>query len=148
MVFMPLILIYIAIIFILLGPFRFVRFIYHILAGSLRKARVILVYSDSAKWKEYVELEIIPHLPENSLIFNISHPRNQSLHQFNYNQFRFWAGKSEYCPIVIVRRRFMKPLIFRFFKAFRKLKGGDSSELRAQTNKLLTILSISSSHMT
>jgi hypothetical protein len=143
MIFMPVILLYAGIILVVSLPYRLSQFIFHIVAGSFRRSRVILVYSDSPKWKAQIETQIIPDLPQNTLIINISKPGLGLSANFDYRQYTYWAGSKEYCPMVILRRPFRKPLLFRFYKAFRKSGGGDSTELQALIQNLHSVLKAS-----
>jgi len=143
MIFMPVILLYAGIVLVVSLPYRLFQFLFHIVTGSFRKSRVILVYSDSPKWKAQIETQIVPDLPENTLILNISKPGLGHSANFDYHQYKYWAGSREYCPMVIIRRPFRKPLLFRFYKAFRKSSGGDSTELQALIQNLHSALKAS-----
>ena len=140
MIFMPLILLYVGIVLVVTLPYRLLKFLFHVMAGSFRRSRVILVYSDSPKWKSQIETQIIPDLPQNTLILNISKPGLGLSANFDYRQYTYWAGSKEYCPMVILRRPFRKPLLFRFYKAFRKSSDGDSAELRVLIQNLQSAL--------
>lgn len=140
MIFMPLILLYVGIVLVVTLPYRLLKFLFHVVAGSFRHSRVILVYSDSPKWKSQIETQIIPGLPQNTLILNISKPSPSLSGTFDYRQYTYWAGSKEYCPVVILRRPFRKPLLFRFYKAFRKASGGDSAELQVLLQNLQSAL--------
>ena len=129
MIFMPLILLYAGTILVVSFPYRLSKYLFHIVAGSFRESSVILVYSDSPKWKTQIESQIIPGLPKTTLILNLSNPGHGLSANFDYRQYIYWAGSREYCPMVILQRPFRKPLLFRFYKAFRKSGGGDSKEL-------------------
>jgi len=139
-VFLPLILLYVGIVFVVVLPYRLLQFLFHVVTGSFRSARVILVYSNSVKWKSEIETQIIPNLPPDSKIFNISKPDPGLSKNFDYYQYSYWAGRKEYCPIVILRRPFRKPILFRFYKAFRKASGGNGSELQVLIQTLLSSL--------
>jgi len=140
MIFMPLILLYAGIVLVVSLPYRLFQFLFHVVAGSFRQSRVILVYSDSPKWKAQIETQIIPGLPENTLILNLSKPGLGLSANFDYRQYTYWAGRREYCPMVILRRPLRKPLLFRFYKAFRKSSGGDSTELQVLIQSLHSAL--------
>jgi len=142
MIFMPLILLYAGIVLVVALPYQLLRFLFHVVAGSFRHSRVILVYSDSPKWKSQIETLIIPSLPQNAVILNISKQGSGFPATFDYRQYKYWAGKQEYCPMVIVRRPFQKPLLFRFYKAFRKSSGGDSAELQVLIQNLRSALKV------
>jgi len=89
LLFMPLILIYVAVALVVTLPYRFLKFVFHLVVGSFRHSRVILVYSDSSKWKSQVESEILPILPQDSLVFNIS--KSGSKQNFDYRQYALKA---------------------------------------------------------
>jgi len=140
MIFMPLFLLFAGIVLFVSLPYQLYKFIFHVLAGSFRHSQVILVYSDSPKWKSQIETQIIPNLPQRALILNISKPGLSLFADFDYRQYKYWAGSKEYCPIAIIRRPFRRPLLFRFYKAFRKSNGGNSAELQVLIQNLLSAL--------
>ena len=101
----------------------------HGLAWSRHKKWVVFVYSDSPKWKDHVEANILPALPPGAAIINRSRPwLKNSLAGKAYQHF---GGQNDYCPIGIVIDRGKPARCFRFFRPFLCAKQGDESSLHA-----------------
>jgi hypothetical protein len=114
-----------------------VRMLYHggvslslqFLVWAKRGSWVVWVYSDSPKWKSYVESEILPALPSGSTIINRSLPWQPD--SLAGRVYRHFGGDYEFCPIGIVFRRGEWVTCFRFFQPFQQARHGDTSSLDA-----------------
>jgi hypothetical protein len=101
------------------------------------RRRVLFVYSDSPNWKDYVEANILPKLPENSVVLNWSH--RESWNKFNVSVmlFQSFAGAQEFNPIGLVFERFTVVERYRFWQAFRNAKHGRSDALQVVERRFL-----------
>lgn len=125
-----------------------VRMLYHACVSlalqwriwATHRAWVVWVYSDSLKWKAYIESEILPALPAGSAVINRSAPwRPDSLAGRAYRHF---GGDHEFCPIGIVFRRGKGAACFRFFQPFQQARHGDTSSLEATRMQFLAALRV------
>src|SRR5512138_945799 len=80
--------------------------------------RALFVYSDSPNWKEYVEANILPKLPVNSVILNWSHRASWPKIDLSVLLFRSFAGDREFNPIGLVFERFDVVERYRFWQPF------------------------------
>ena len=120
---------------LLVFPLLIVRALAHFLWSALlcsavwaRHAKwVLFVYSDSNKWKEHVETEILPGLYSDAVVINRSRPWVQA--SLAGRIFRHFGGQRDFCPIGIVVERWRPVRVFRLFKPFQEAKQGDSSAL-------------------
>ena len=104
---------------------------------------VLLVYSDSPHWKDYVETQWLPRLQSRVVLLNWSeraiwtdrHPLEAAI-------FRRWAGNREFNPIAIVMPRRGPVKVVRFWQAFRDYKHGKDRSLRAAEQELAVALDV------
>jgi len=68
--------------------------------------RVLFVYSDSPNWKEYIEGNILPKLPANTVVLNWSDRLSWRTFNLSVMLFRCFAGGREFNPIGLVFERF------------------------------------------
>jgi hypothetical protein len=95
-----------------------------------RGRRVLFVYSDSPKWKPYLDEHVVPRLPKTAVVLNWSERARWSPFELGVWLFQMWSGSREYNPIAIVVRPISSPKVFRFFDAFEALKRGQPEPLR------------------
>jgi len=101
------------------------------------RRRVLFVYSNSPNWKAYVEANILPHLPQNSVVLNWSDRLSWNRFTVSVMLFRFFAGPKEFNPIGLVFERFNVVKPFRFWQAFRDAKHGREDALRLVESRFL-----------
>ncbi len=133
------------IIAILAGIYNYLRGLWLVeefknIYGSVGK-RILLVYSDSPNWKEYIDNNWIPILYEYSVILNWAERskwgNNASL---EVQVFRHWKTEKEYNPMAILFPIKGKIKIIRFFKAFRDYKHGKQSQLKSLEKDLFNFI--------
>jgi hypothetical protein len=98
--------------------------------------RVLLVYSRSPHWQEYVETNWIPRLGDHAVILNWSDRSTWSRRSFAVWVFRHWAPALDYNPMAIIFPPFRRAQRIGFFYAFRDAKHGDPAKLRTAESKL------------
>ncbi len=94
-----------------------------------RGKHVLLVYSDSPIWHDYIEENIIPHLPRSAIVLNWSERRMWRWHSLAVMVARYFGGSREFNPIVVVFRPFRWAKTFRFWQAFKDYKHGNNQTL-------------------
>jgi hypothetical protein len=98
--------------------------------------RVLFVYSNSPNWKEYIEREILPRLPANTVLLNWSERARWPRLSVPVRLFRCFTGREEFNPIGLVFGRFKFVERYRFWKPFREMKHGRSESLRQLEKRL------------
>jgi hypothetical protein len=98
---------------------------------------VLFVYSDSPNWKEHVEENILPRLPENSVVLNWSHRSSWKKSNASVILFRCFAGTEEFNPIGLVFDRFSAVKRYRLWQAFRDAKHGHPDALKLVERRFL-----------
>ena len=94
-----------------------------------RGKHVLLVYSDSPIWHDYIEENIIPHLPRSGIVLNWSERLMRRWHSLAVMVARYFGGSREFNPIVVVFRPFRWAKTFRFWQAFKDYKHGNNQTL-------------------
>ena len=105
-----------------------------------RGRRVILVYSNSPAWQTYIETNIIPRLPANTVILNWSERSQWRSLALPVLVWRFFAGRRDFNPVAIVFRYFRFAKVIRFYRAFRDSMHGRPSALAAAESELFRAL--------
>ena len=99
---------------------------------------VVVVYTDSPHWKEYIETRWLPRCGDRAIGLNRSKPWRED--QPEARLWRAVAGTAEHTPVVIVVPPRGKVQIVRFWLAFRDFKHGKDKRLREAEARLATIL--------
>jgi hypothetical protein len=99
---------------------------------------VLVVYTDSSHWKEYIETRWLPRWGDRAIAFDRSKPWRED--QVEARLWRAVAGMAEHTPVVIVVPARGKVQIVRFWLAFRDFKHGKDKRLREAEARLATIL--------
>lgn len=106
------------------------------LCWCTRGINVLVVYSDSPYWQEYIETQLIPKLPPTTVVLNWSERRKWKSLSLPVLAFRLFGGSSEFNPLVVVFRPFRWTRTFRFWKPFRDYKHGKTTNLEELESKL------------
>ena len=99
---------------------------------------VLIVYSNSPHWGEYIESHWVARWGERAVMFNRSRP--WSAEQIEARLWRAWAGGAEHTPVAIVVPASGRTRVVRFWRAFRDRKHGDVAKLRAAEEELARML--------
>lgn len=106
---------------------------------------LLLVYSDSPHWKDYVEAQWLPRLQARAVVLNWSQRVTwASHHPLEAAIFRRWAGDREFNPIAIVIPPRGPVTVVRFWRAFRDYKHGNDRALRTAEQQLAQVLEVQS----
>jgi len=92
---------------------------------------ILLVYSDSPNWKEYIEDSMLPRIEKHTVLLNWSRRKEwYRTHPFEARVFNHWAGKREFNPMAILLSPGHRVKQIRFWKAFKDFKRGKEGPLR------------------
>jgi hypothetical protein len=116
----------------LLDLFLFVRWQ---LTFGRRGIRALIVYSDSPKWKEHFEQEVLPLLKEKAHVVNTTHqPQWRGSSGAARSVHRRWGGHKNHTPVVI----WFPPIagkvkVIRFYQAYGRIAQhrNESADLKA-----------------
>lgn len=85
---------------------------------------VLLIYSDSPIWHDYMMNEIAPLVAERAIVLNWSERRRWRWWSLSANIFRSYGRGREYNPMVLLFRPMGRTRVFRFWSAFQDQKRG------------------------
>ena len=101
---------------------------------------VLLVYSDSPIWHDYMTRQVLPLVEERAVILNWSQRSRWPKWSFSAHVFRSLGGRREFNPMVAVFRPFRRAKLFRFWSAFKDWKRGYTEPVERLRSALLRIL--------
>jgi hypothetical protein len=106
-----------------------------------RGRNVLLVYSNSPIWHDYIVANIVPRLPRSTAMLNWSERRDWRAYRLPVMLVRFFGGSREFNPMIVVFLPFRHARVFRFWKAFQDRKHGNHQSLAAVERELFDFLS-------
>ncbi len=110
------------------------------LCWCTRGTHLLLVYSDSPVWHDYIEENVIPRLPNSAIILNWSQRRTWRWYSLRVMVVRYFGGTREFNPMVIAFRPFRWAKTFRFWQPFKDYKHGKPQALEDEERKMFTFL--------
>ena len=105
---------------------------------------LLLVYSNSPYWQSYVEANWFPRWNERAVILNWSERATWRGDQPEVALFHALASHREYNPLAIVVPPLGRPIVVRFWKAFRDHKHGKGQKLKQQEAELERLIAMNS----
>jgi len=105
-----------------------------------RGTNLLLVYSDSPVWHDYIEENLIPRLPESTIVLNWSQRRTWRWYSLPVMVLRYFGGTREFNPMIVAFRPFRWATTFRFFQAFKDYKHGKQQTLVSMERDLFAYL--------
>ncbi len=98
---------------------------------------LLLVYSDSPHWREYIERTWIPKWGHRAVLLNWSERSRWQSRWPEVRLFHAFAGAQEFNPLgIVVPPTGRRVLVVRFWRAFRDHKHGNSIPLRKMEGEL------------
>ena len=90
---------------------------------NIRGTRLLLVHSNSPVWQAHIQKDILPRLPERSIVLNWS-DHNKWRPSLAAMVFHHFGGYRNFNPLAVVIRPFRRAKVFRFHEAFTEFKHG------------------------
>ena len=97
--------------------------------------RLLLAYSDSPRWKDYIEREWIPRWGDRAVVVDCSRP-GVSTATAAHELFRSVGGPRRHNPLAIVVPSAGPITAIRFRRAFQELETGNDAALRSAETRL------------
>jgi hypothetical protein len=101
---------------------------------------VLVVYSDSPIWHDYMTTQIVPLVEKRAVILNWSERNKWPKWSLPTQVFRSFGSDREFNPMVAVFRPFRRAKLFRFWAAFKDTKRGYNEPVDRLRNELLLTL--------
>ena len=139
-VMLPVVLPLAALVLLLYGTHRIALYALIWLLWLPKGKDVLVVYSDSPIWHDYMTTQIVPLVEERAVILNWSERNKWPKWSFPTHVFRSFGGRRDFNPMVAVFRPFRRAKLFRFWSAFKDSKHGYSEPVDRLRNELLWTL--------
>ena len=101
---------------------------------------VLVVYSDSPVWHDYMSVAVLPLVQERAVVLNWSRRKKWPRLSLATQAFRIFGGHREFNPIVVVFRPLNRAVVFRLWPAFKDWKRGRRESLERLRRRLLEAL--------
>jgi len=101
---------------------------------------ILLVYSDSPIWHDYMVSEILPLVRERAVVLNWSERNKWPRWSFHVHVFRAFGGHREFNPLIVLFRPFSRAKTFRFWLPFKDWKRGYKEPVERLRGELLAVL--------
>ena len=101
---------------------------------------VLVVYSDSPVWHDYMSAEVLRVVMERAVVLNWSRRKKWPRWSFAAHVFRTFGGHREFRPLGIVFRPLRRAEVFRLWQAFKDWKQGRKEPLEQLRERLLATL--------
>lgn len=101
---------------------------------------VLLIYSNSPIWHEYMTTQILPLVQQRAVVLNWSERTSWPKWSLAVRAFNMFKGARDFNPMVIVFRPFRGAKSFRFFQSFKEWKHGDRKEVEQLRSELMQVL--------
>ncbi|RJR34771.1 MAG: hypothetical protein C4567_15330 [Deltaproteobacteria bacterium] len=103
-----------------------------------RGKNVLLVYSNSPLWRDYLESRVLPRFESQAVILNWSDRKKwETRFSLPVLIFHYFGGPREFNPLAVVFRPRRWGKTFRFWHPFQDLKHGKPEALEKMTEELL-----------
>lgn len=101
---------------------------------------VLLVYSDSPIWREYITTEVLPLVQQRAIVLNWSERKTWRKWSPGVRAFYHFGGTREFNPLVVVFRPARRARVFRFWRAFKDWKRGQTESVTQLRHQLIGTL--------
>jgi len=101
---------------------------------------VLLVYSDSPIWHEYITTQILPLVQERAVVLNWSERKQWSRWSLEVAVFHHFGGARDFNPLVVFFQPLRLAKIYRFWLAFKDWKRGYKEPVERLMKELLASL--------
>jgi hypothetical protein len=107
----------------------------------------LVVYSDSPHWKQFFEDAFLPLVAQRSYVLNWSRRNAWRRFCLPVLALRYFGGRNEFNPLLVLFRPFRPARTFRLWKAFQDHKHGKSEKLDEALDKIAQELRLRRSDM-
>ena len=101
---------------------------------------ILVVYSDSPIWHEYMTTQILPLVQERAIVLNWSERNRWPRLSFRAHVFHTFGEGRQFNPLVVLFRPFRRARIFRFWLPFKDWKRGYREPVERLRQELFSVL--------
>ena len=107
----------------------------------LRGRDILVVYSDSPIWHDYIEQRLLPPIRHRAIVLNWSRRKRWRI-SLARAAFHHFGGYREFNPLALVFCPLRRTRKFRFWQPFRDFKHGRSEALRKMEKDLFDLIRV------
>lgn len=101
---------------------------------------VLLVYSDSPIWHEYMTTQVLPLVQSRAVVLNWSQRKSWPHWSLAVAVFHHFGGAGDFNPLVVLFEPLRAARVFRYWSAFKDWKQGYKGHVEQVTQDLLAYL--------
>jgi len=101
---------------------------------------VLLVYSESPIWHEYMTTQILPLVQQRAVVLNWSERKKWPHWSFAAALFHHFGGAGDFNPMVVLFKPLRRANVYRFWSAFKDWKRGYKEPVERLTQELVSSL--------
>jgi len=101
---------------------------------------VLLVYSESPIWQEYMTTQVLPLVQERAVVLNWSERKRWSHWSLATALFHQFGGAGDFNPLVVLFKPLRGANIYRFWSGFKDWKHGYREPVERLTQELVASL--------
>ena len=101
---------------------------------------ILLVYSDSPIWHEYMTTQILPFVQERAVVLNWSERKKWPRWSLAPALFHHFGGARDFNPLVVLFKPLHRANIYRFWSAFKDWNRGYKGQIEHLTQELVAHL--------
>ena len=101
---------------------------------------VLLVYSDSPTWHEYMTTQVLPLVQDRAVVLNWSERKKWSRWSLPVAVFHHFGGAGDFNPLVVLFKPLRIANTYRFWSAFKDWKRGYKEPVERLTQELVASL--------
>jgi len=105
-----------------------------------RAIDVLMVYSDSPIWHDYMTTQVLPLVQERAVVLNWSERKKWPRVSLGVALLRHFGGSREFNPLVLLFRPMRAVQTFRFWYAFKEWKRGYTEPVDKLRQELMSAL--------
>jgi hypothetical protein len=107
-----------------------------------RGKNTLFVYSSSPIWESYMLEQVLPPIRKQSVVVNWSDRKQWNKRSLSTLAFRYFRGRRNFNPLVIVFKPLRWAKIFRFWGPFKEWKHGDRKSVENLREELFRTLGV------
>lgn len=102
----------------------------------------LFVYSNSPIWQAYMLEQVLPLMEKQAVVLNWSDRKQWKKWSLSTLAFRYFRGRRNFNPLIIVFKPLQKARIFRFWEPFKEWKHGNAESVENLRREVFRTLGV------
>ncbi len=108
-----------------------------------RGQNTLFVYSSSPIWQAYMLEQVLPPIKKQAVVLNWSDRKQWKKRSLSTLAFRYFRGRKNFNPLIIVFKPLQKAKVFRFWEPFKEWKHGNTESVENLRKEVFRMLGVS-----